>query len=436
MSTLRERLREALAGSVLLERLDATAAPLLEKHGEDRRAWRDPRVLAGLARAVSTRSEVSQFLAHRSSLYERLVQLDAEYTHRRSRELTVETLDPGDLEGFLDTLRLRRREETVLVACLDLGRAIAFEEASRFLSVLAEATVDQALAAARSSAAEYPVCVIGMGKIGGREFTYYSDLDLVFLYEGGPDAVVPVSRLAQRLISYLSTMTGAGVAYSVDTRLRPSGQQGTLVTSFEAFERYQCEKAEPWEHLALVRARPISGDAARGRATLDAVRRVVLPRARNPWPFVADMRTRVERERARERGGRRDLKTGPGGLMDVEFLAQAAVLERGEATRLPELPSVPELLRGAVRAGSRERLLADYAWLRRVEARARWLAGRPVDAVDASDAGFPLLAELVDPGSDREGLLARLDATRGRIREDFTRVVRAGSLRALEEANG
>ena len=109
---------------------------------------------------------------------------------------------------------------------------------SEYLSIVAEATTRAALALARRElrgADHGAFAVIGMGKIAGREFTYHSDLDLIFLY-GGDTEIDRASRLGQRLISYLTTMTGAGIAYEVDTRLRPSGQQGMLVASFAGYE--------------------------------------------------------------------------------------------------------------------------------------------------------------------------------------------------------
>ena len=153
---------------------------------------------------------------------------------------------------------------------LGLARAIStHSETAGFLShlVLAHVRVPETPSFA----------VIGMGKLAGMEFTYHSDLDLIFLTEGGAEAVHEASRIGQRLISYLATMTGAGVAYSVDTRLRPSGRQGTLVTTFSAFERYQCERAQTWEHLAMLRARPVAGATESAQATLDRVRESVLP---------------------------------------------------------------------------------------------------------------------------------------------------------------
>ena len=123
------------------------------------------------------------------------------------------------------------------------------------------------------------------------------------------------------------------------------------------------------------------------------------------------------------------LKTGPGGLMDVDFLAGGGLLERG-AKAVPPLPSVPALLRAAARGPRVDALLADYRTLRIVEARARWLAGRGVDTLEAQAAGP--VAELVEPGLAAAGLVARLDAARARIRAGFDAVVKAGSIEALE----
>jgi glutamate-ammonia-ligase adenylyltransferase len=434
--TLEERLRSALRGTSLAAALSTSAGPLLEKWGAERGFCpRDERVVQGLARTVATSFDAARFLAHRSTLFERVMALGPDWLTHRVGELRSEIEPSDDLEGFLDRLRLLRREETILVACVDLGGVVPFEEASEFLSLLAETIVGGALAAAQRSAGSrrppISLSVIGLGKIGGREFSYHSDLDLVFLYEGGPDAIDSVSRVVQRLIAYLSTMTGAGIAYAVDTRLRPSGQQGTLVTSFDSFERYQRQKAQAWEHLALVRARPIAGDVAQAQGVLDRVRRAIWASPSSPWGYIAEMRERVERERAREDAGTIDLKTGPGGLMDIEFLAEGGVLESGPHVSMPSRPSIPALLRSLVSGPRVERLLEHYRFLRRVEARARWLAGRATDRVDRRDESFALLAELVEPGMGHEGLFERLAEARHAVRDSFRVVVEAASIAAL-----
>jgi len=231
------------------------------------------------------------------------------------------------------------------------------------------------------------------------------------------------------MISYLTTMTGAGVAYAVDTRLRPSGRQGALVTSFEAFERYQTEQAQTWEHLALLRSRTLAGAVREGQATLERVRTGVLRARAAPWAYLVDLRKRVHAERARDSAAQASIKTGPGGLMDVDFLAEGGLLERGPEG-FPALPSIPALLRAGAGEAPTRALAADYAWLRLVESRARWLAGRAVEAVDLSSAG-PLTADLVEPGFDAAELAARIAAARRRIAASFDAVASAGTIGAL-----
>jgi len=223
--SIEQRMGDALAGSALAGRLAEAARPLLERRGDDAALQRlDGPVLLGLARAITSRPETAGFLSHRPALLERLAEADAETLEQRARALAAWAAesDGGDLETALDSLRLRRREETCIAACLDHSGLVTFESVSTFLSILAESIAQRALGLARRAASSGPTplgfAVIGMGKIAGREFTYHSDLDLLFLYEGGPEAVADASRVGQRLISYLTTMTGAGVAYAVDTR--------------------------------------------------------------------------------------------------------------------------------------------------------------------------------------------------------------------------
>jgi glutamate-ammonia-ligase adenylyltransferase len=429
---LADRLRHTVAGSPLAERLEAAAEPLVERRAGDAAAQRlEGGALGGLARVVATRPEVAGFLSHRPALLARIAEAGPQTLAARARELEREApgLDP-DLEQALDGLRLLRREETCLAAVLDLGGVVPFEEVSGFLSILAEAIASRALALALRGRGDPGLAVIGLGKIAGREFTYHSDLDVVFLYPGGAEALAEASRVGQRLIAYLTTMTGAGIAYAVDTRLRPSGRQGTLVTSLEAFERYQTQEAQTWEHLALLRSRAIAGRVAEGQATLDRVRQRVLRQSEVPWAYLLDLRKRVHAERGRDSERSAAIKTGPGGLMDVDFLAQGGLLERAPE-RFPALPSIPALLRAAASGPRVEALARDQATLRLVESRARWLAGRGIEAVEISGPGAAITSELVEPGLDPAGLAARIAAARERIAAAFDAVVAAGTIDAL-----
>jgi glutamate-ammonia-ligase adenylyltransferase len=435
--SLERRLSDALAGSPLAPRLPVCGAPFLELRSADRAAQAlDGPVLAGLARVVASLPEAAAFLSHRPGLFERIAHSEPGSLAARAQELRTRSLETpqDDLEGCLDELRLLRREETCLAACLDLGQVVPFGAISDFLSLLAESITRQALSLARRnvdpSLPEPAFAAIGMGKIAGREFTYHSDLDLIFLFDGGPEAIARVSRIAQRLISYLGTMTGAGIAYAVDTRLRPSGQQGMLVTSYEGFAQYQGERAQTWEHLALLRARAIAGGLETAQAVLDGVRRKVIADGSNAWPALAQMRGRVALERAGESEAAVPIKTGRGGLMDVDFLAGGAVLERGAAA-LPDLPSVPAMLRGAAAGPRIDALLRDHLSLRVVEARCRWLRSHAAEALDTSADALALVAELVEPGLAPAVLLERVAQLRVRVRDAFDAVVAAGTIDAI-----
>jgi glutamate-ammonia-ligase adenylyltransferase len=285
-----DRLADVVAATPLAERFASASEKFLARRGADAAlAALDGPALVGLARLLGTDPEISGYLSLRPVLLERIASASPEVFAERCRELEA---DPpglsegdleGDLEGALDELRLLRRDEVCWAACHDLGGIVSFEAISRFLSLLAESITRRALRLAEHSVAPgepRPILsVLAMGKLAGREFTYHSDLDLIFLYRGGIDEIERASRAGQRLIAYLTTMTGAGIAYPVDTRLRPSGRQGTLVTTFAGFERYQAEEAESWEHLALLRSRAIAGEIATAQARLGEIRQSMLSSA-------------------------------------------------------------------------------------------------------------------------------------------------------------
>jgi glutamate-ammonia-ligase adenylyltransferase len=428
-----DRVRGALAGTPLGGRSGAVAALLAEADpGEAAFDALPDRLFAGLARAAAAHPAAFRFAARRPGFALRAADLDAGWPARRSAQLDAAQGDEvPDLELFLDEIRLLRCEEMALAACLDFSGLCPFESISRLLSSLAEAIVRRALRAAFRSLREPgpELAVVAMGKLGGREFTYHSDLDLIFLHAGGVEGVHLASRLVQRLISYVSTATGAGVAYAVDSRLRPSGNQGMLVTSFQGFEAYQTAEAATWEYLALARARAIAGDRTSGDAVLARIQDRVFGRG-GRWGEVAEMRRRVERERAADETQAVELKTGAGGLMDVEFLAGGGVLELGRVVDAAP-PSVPALLRATVGRAAAAAILEPYGFLRRVESRLRWCAGRADEALGRDEERLAVVAELVEPGLGGAALLARIEAARATVRRAFDAVVRAGSIRAL-----
>jgi len=437
--SLEHKLSDALRGSVLETRLSTAAAPFLERRSEDEAANRlEGQVLCGLARVVASQPQIAGFLSYRPELLERIADAEDATLSARTEALTNQSDElPEDLETALDALRVARHEETCLTACLDLGGVADFEEVSHFLSVLAESITRRALRLAqdqlRASDDVRDFAVVGMGKVGGREFTYHSDLDLIFLCSNTAANKPTAPRVGHRLISYLATMTGAGVAYSVDMRLRPSGQQGVLVTTFDRFEQYQLERADTWEHMALLRARAIAGSTDTAQLLLDRVREKMRLNTSNPWRYIADLRARTERERAPTAPGQSiALKTGHGGLMDVEFLAKGGQLEV-RTEEAPPLPSVSAMLNSVVSGQRVVELLADYNFVRRVESRARWIARRSVDEVRPDGEDIALLAELVTSGTEPAVLLAELRAAQDRIRAAFESVIEGESIFAIAD---
>ncbi|HTO06109.1 MAG TPA: hypothetical protein VMR86_03555 [Myxococcota bacterium] len=433
--SLEARLQAALADSPLASRLANAAAPLVERRSNDAAAKTlDGAALRGVARAVAASPESARYLSLRPELLARIVALEPGSLERRAAELDRAPLPDAASarEAFLDSLRLLRRDEVLFAACAHLGGLASFDQVSSFLSRLAETCAQRALEAAEGRTSGFLLAVLGMGKLAGREFTYHSDLDVIFLFRGDEVAdAFPPSRIGQRWISTLATMTAAGYAYQVDSRLRPSGQQGALVTTYEAFARYQVEQAATWEHVALLRARAVAGDQERAQAALEEIRERIARQAPNPWKYLADMRGRVVAERGAEDEKSAALKAGRGGIMDVEFLGAGALLERGLQLGGESLPAVPAMLRAAASGPALERLLLDYALLRQVEACARWLAGRAVESIARSGEAAAWLADLVTPEQPPERVGARIAAARARIAESFERVCAKETIEAI-----
>lgn len=254
--------------------------------------------------------------------------------------LGVALAESRGYEELLDRARRFGQEQAFLIGVRILSGNVPAERAGSAYAALAELLVERLHAAACAELARAhgtvpggASAVIAMGKLGGREMTATSDLDLIVVYDfpddaassdgGRPLAPGPYfTRLTQRLISAISAPTAEGALYEVDMRLRPSGSAGPVATSFASFVAYQRESAWTWEHLALTRARVIAGDPAL-RARVEAVIRDTLCRARDRAALAADvvdMRRRIHREKGSDDIWQ--IKTVPGGLVDVEFIAQ------------------------------------------------------------------------------------------------------------------
>jgi glutamate-ammonia-ligase adenylyltransferase len=247
-----------------------------------------------------------------------------------------------DTERRMNILREAHQAQVFRLLAQDLAGLLTVERLADHLSALADLILEEALREVWADLrvrhrAEPAFAVVAYGKLGGKELGYASDLDIIFLYEDAHEQAGEIyARLAQRLNTWLSSRTSSGVLFETDLELRPSGASGLLVSSIEAFARYQEESAWIWEHQALTRARYCAGDQQVG-AAFEAIRERVLRRRRDAIPLaraIVEMRDKLHAAHP-NRSGLFDLKHDPGGMIDVEFTVQFLVL--AHAQRFAEL---------------------------------------------------------------------------------------------------
>lgn len=353
---------------------------------------------------------------------------------------------PADDEAALKA-RLRRLRQRVLLRVMarDLGGLADLAEVCGTMSDLAEESVATALDWADAQlAAEFgrprgaagaaqKLVVVAMGKLGGRELNVSSDIDLVFLYpeEGETDGARQLSnheyfaRAGRKLISLLAEVTEDGFAFRVDMRLRPYGESGPSVASFEALENYLVAQGREWERYAWIKARALTGERD---AELSAIVRPFVYRKYLDYATLAAMR-RLHAEVRRE-VERRDLadhvKLGPGGIREIEFIAQALQLVRGG--RDPELtvrPTLEVLERLAARRvlpeGAARELSAAYLLLRGVEHRLQYLDDRQTHSLPGDEPDRGTIAAMCGYASWSE-FAARLAETRASVTRHFQAV--------------
>jgi glutamate-ammonia-ligase adenylyltransferase len=286
-------------------------------------------------------------LGRRPQLLDGLIDASA-FAPAPSVEALILDFSRSDREGedyqlVLDRVRRRVNERRFALGVqLVTGRSGALEVTEGYsrvaeaaINVLADAAVAE-FARRHGRVPGSELLILGLGRLGGEALTHASDLDLVYLFSGtheaesdGPKplrATDYFNRLAARVSAALSVSTPAGPLYSIDTRLRPSGVDGMLAVSLESFEQYQREQAWTWEHMALLRARPVYG-SPEARAALREVIQTTLRKERDPQALIADIaRMRGDIARHKPPSGPFDIKLGPGGLVDLEFAVHALQL--------------------------------------------------------------------------------------------------------------
>lgn len=320
----------------------------------------NPMALSQLVQLCAASPWISKQLGQYPILLDELLDPRVLYQPPRRAELEVELrrrlakVDPRDLETQMETLRHFHHANLLRVAAADVVDAIPLMVVSDHLTEIAEVVLDEVLDRAWWHMVERhgrPVCtrdgvvceqgfaIIAYGKLGGIELGYGSDLDLVFLHDSESEdlpttgdkpipSAVFFARLAQRIIHMLTAQTPSGQLYEVDTRLRPSGASGLMVSSIEAFEHYQEQSAWTWEHQALVRARVVAGDSQIAKR-FEATRHRILTRQRDDEVLrreVVEMREKMRQTLGSKQPGEFDLKQDLGGIADIEFLVQYGVL--------------------------------------------------------------------------------------------------------------
>ena len=347
-----------------------------------------------------------------------------------------------------DRLRRLKQAEELGITWRWLLGVTGVEGFSRELTGLAEAALAVAWLLAVSADVDkhgvprdgegrfVPAVIVAMGKLGGRELTVGSDLDLFVVYAaaGGTDGEAPLEahdfydRAVERMASILGDITAAGTVFPVDLRLRPGSKGSGFASSLPAFEQYYREWSDLWERQTLTKARLVGGDPGLGREVRRRLRALVYDRGLSSPELkeIREVRQRMELELGKEAPGRVHVKFGRGGLVDVEFIAQALQLTHGAARPQCRRANTVAALRALAREGALperdgEALLDHYGWLRRISAGLRLFASRPPDVLEAAGPMPGRLAKALDyPG--RAELLADYARRTQEVRAIYERV--------------
>ena len=355
-------------------------------------------------------------------------------TLRRSYESSLARMErqPRDAR-MIDLRRFKRSEEfKIVLGWLATG---SLDQLHERLSMLADYSVARAARWEAPVTLEAPAAswaVVALGKLGGEELTIHSDLDLVFVYEDRnepSDADAHWQTFVERAQKFLAAPTAEGVAYRIDTRLRPEGTKGPLAAPFDALARYFAERAEPWERLAWTRAQVLVGS----RDLSVRLRTLVETFVYGPWkpeipPYMHHLRMRMERELARD-ASKLDFKVGPGGLVDIDFILQLVQIREGRdqpAFRVPgtrrllaALPQTPFLHPDEAR-----RLREAYRFLRTLETLVRLDADSSISWISAEPVVMNPVGTRMGFGAAPGGrLLAQYREVTERVRAIYTAVL-------------
>lgn len=300
----------------------------------------------------------------------------------------------------LDALRRYQRWEILRIGVCDNVGLMDLRAATNQLSLLADGLIQACLhLAAEGMPTDTGFAVLGLGKLGGEELNYSSDIDLIFLSDHQPQRWIPI---AQRLIRALQSATPEGFLYRVDLRLRPWGRSGALISSATAFVEYLRRDAQLWERQALLKARFIAGDEALAAQTLEAVQPLLF--GDDPVAVrrsVQEAKQRIEADLAKRGRGWGEVKLGTGSIRDIEFLAQyLQLLNGGHLPQLRTPNTLDALIRltdaGLLQADEYRHLTSGYLFLRTIEHALQLMHNKQVHQLPTDDRELGFLARRLD----------------------------------------
>ncbi|MHB8345607.1 MAG: bifunctional [glutamate--ammonia ligase]-adenylyl-L-tyrosine phosphorylase/[glutamate--ammonia-ligase] adenylyltransferase [Acidiferrobacterales bacterium] len=381
--------------------------------------------------------------------------------HELAERLAMATAEALDEAGLKATLRRMRRREMLRIAWRDLAGWAPLGEVMAELSGFADACTEAALARLfawsverigrpmTADGTEASMVVLGMGKLGGEELNFSSDIDLIFAYtqEGEVSGSRPhsneefFSRLGRGLVDVLSEHTVDGMVFRVDMRLRPYGASGPLALSFDAMEQYYQTHGREWERYALIKARQIAGDRVAGAALLERLRPFIYRRYLDYGAFdaIRGLKSMIARELLRK-GIVQNIKLGPGGIREIEFIGQAFQLVRGGREAALRERAIRKVLvslglRGELTTQAVAELDAAYVFLRRTENRLQMAEDRQTHILP-DDAREQLGLAIAMGFAGWEGFHIALSRHMRRVHEYFEQVFTAPQSQRAEDDRG
>jgi len=414
----------------------------------------NPALLELLATIMGSAPGLAAHLARRTLLLDSVLSPDFYRPLPSAPEMTADlTAVLAKVDHEQDILDLARRwanDRRFQIGVQQLKHIVRPAQAGLAYSDVAAATisalcdrVEQRFADTHGGFRGQRLAVLGLGKLGSREMSATSDLDLIFVYDipsgletsDGPQPLSPIqyyTRLSQKIVTALTAHTNEGALYEVDMRLRPSGRAGPLANSLEGFETYHAQSAWTWEHMALTRTRVIHGPPGLIDRLADIVK-TTLCRTRDTGALVrdvADMRDRIAQHAPAKSAW--DFKHLPGGLFDIDFVAQYLALRHAAARPDVLDPHPAEMLRrmadaGLIERGDAERLRATRTLLSDVQSLLRLTLNGDEAAFDETKApeGQQRLIAATEGASDLPALQARIAAEAGAVRAIYERIVEA-----------